>query len=298
MTNQPSDLLSPGAHEVLLDGLTQRYHVYGSGPVCLAVPGGPGVTWDYLRAPGLEEFLTMVYVEPLGTGGSQRLPSHPDGYTRERSARSLVSLIDRLAVPPVFLLGHSHGGFVAQYFALRHPDRVRGLVLYESAPVTGAEHMAEAGARVQEFAARNAGRPGLPSALNGLQTVGSLTDDEKITDALRALMPVYFAHYWDREDEFRDLRTQVTCSYISALDENGEPDVIDDRERLTTLGVPTLVLAGRYDVICGPRWAEELHTLIPHSRLTVLEESGHFGHLEQPDVFTAAVRAFVRSAAA
>ncbi|WP_308438321.1 alpha/beta hydrolase [Kitasatospora indigofera] len=57
-------------------------------------------------------------------------------------------------------------------------------------------------------------------------------------------------------------------------------------------------MAGRYDVICGPRWAEELHALIPHSRLTVLEESGHFGHLEQPDVFTAAVRAFVRSAAA
>ncbi|MFC9330149.1 alpha/beta fold hydrolase [Kitasatospora sp. NPDC057015] len=298
MTNPPSDLLSPGAHDVLLDGLTQRYHVYGSGPVCLAVPGGPGVTWDYLRAPGLEEFLTMVYVEPLGTGGSQRLPSHPDGYTRERCTRSLTGLLDRLALPRVFLLGHSHGGFVAQYFALHHPDRLHGLVLYESAPVTGAEHIAEAGARVEEFASRNEGRPGLPSALAGLRTVGSLTDDEEITSALRALLPVYFAHYWDREDEFRALRARVACSYISPLDENGEPDVVDDREHLASLAVPTLVLVGRHDVVCGPRWAEELHALVPHSRLTVLEDSGHFGHLEQPEVFTAAVRAFVRPPAA
>jgi proline iminopeptidase len=134
-----------------VDGLTQRYHVYGSGPICLAVPGGPGVAWDSLRTPALEECLTMVYVEPLGTGGSQRLASHPHGYTRERYTQSLTGLLDRLALPRVFMLGHSHGGFVSQHFALRHPDRLHGLVLYESAPVTGPEHMAEAAARVDEF---------------------------------------------------------------------------------------------------------------------------------------------------
>ncbi|MFC8448190.1 alpha/beta fold hydrolase [Kitasatospora sp. NPDC057223] len=295
MTDETSDLLSPGAHEVLIDGLRQRYHVYGSGPACVAVPGGPGVDWEYLRAPALEEYLTMVYVEPLGTGGSQRLPSHPHGYTRERYTRSLLGLIDALALPQVFLLGHSHGGFVAQYVALHHPDRLRGLVLYESAPVTGAEHMAEAGARVQEFALRNEGRPGLPSALAGLQSVGSFTDDEKVTAALRALMPVYFAHYWDREDEFRDLRAAVACSYISSQDENGDPDVIDDRGALPSLAVPTLVVVGAYDVICGPRWAREIHSLVPQSRLTVLEDSGHFGHVEQPAEFSDAVRSFVAS---
>ncbi|MFE0347492.1 hypothetical protein [Streptomyces griseoluteus] len=40
--------------------MNQRYHVYGSGPVCLAMPGGPGVIWEFLRAPNLEEFLTMM----------------------------------------------------------------------------------------------------------------------------------------------------------------------------------------------------------------------------------------------
>ncbi|MEV8209855.1 hypothetical protein AB0P40_32625 [Streptomyces sp. NPDC079189] len=61
MQNETTLLLSTGPHEVAVDGLIQRYHVYGSGgPVCLAVPGGPGVSWESLRMPGVEEFLTMV----------------------------------------------------------------------------------------------------------------------------------------------------------------------------------------------------------------------------------------------
>jgi proline iminopeptidase len=298
MPDTTADLLSPGPHDLVVDGLNQRYHVHGSGPVCLAMPGGPGVAWDSLRMPAVEEFLTMVYVEPLGTGGSQRLPSHPDGYTRTRYTRSLVGLLDRLSLDRVFLLGHSHGGFVSQYFALHHPDRLSGLILYESAPVTGPEHMAEAAANVEEFVRRNNGRPELSTVLGGLQASGTATDDEKITAALRDLLPVFFAHYWQREDEFRALRRDIACTYISSVDENKTPDIIDDREALPALAVPTLIIVGRYDVPCGTRWARELGTLIPQSLLVVLEESGHLGHLEEPDAFAGAVRGFVRSASA
>ncbi|MFG2075239.1 alpha/beta fold hydrolase [Nonomuraea maritima] len=293
MQRETTGLLSPGTHVVEVDGLGQRYHVYGSGPVCLAVSGGPGVIWESLRTPALEEFLTMVYVEPLGTDGAQRLPSHPHGYTRERYARNLLGLLDALSLPRAYLLGHSHGGFVAQYFALRHPDRLSGLVLFGSAPVTGPEHMAEAGARVQEFVQRNEGQPELPRVLAGLQAVGGATDDEQITAALRDLLPAYLAHYWEREHEFKAWRETLTCTYISGLDEDLTPDTVDDRDALPSLGVPTLVVVGRYDVICGPRWAQELNDLIPGSRLVVLENSGHLAHVEEPEQFAAAIRDFV-----
>ncbi|MGW4771530.1 alpha/beta fold hydrolase [Nocardia sp. NPDC004278] len=91
--------LAPGVHIFDSDGISQRYHVYGSGPVCVAHPGGPGIFWDYLRMPALEEHLTMVYVEALGTGESGRLPTHPHGYTRERYSLALQRLIDHLDVP-------------------------------------------------------------------------------------------------------------------------------------------------------------------------------------------------------
>lgn len=145
---------------------------------------------------------------------------------------------------------------------------------------------------------RHQARPELPAALAALQSVGAVTDDAKITAALRGLLPIYFARYWDREGEFRALREAITCTYISPLDENGEPDIIDDRATLPALTVPTLIVAGRYDVICGPRWAQELHTLIPRSQLVVLEDSGHLGHVEEPQAFAGAVRAFAGSGSA
>jgi pimeloyl-ACP methyl ester carboxylesterase len=64
------------------------------------------------------------------------------------------------------------------------------------------------------------------------------------------------------------------------------PDAIDDREALPSLTVPTLVIVGHYDLICGERWARELNDLLPHSQLAVLEDSAHMGHVEEPEEFT------------
>lgn len=68
-------------------------------------------------------------------------------------------------------------------------------MLYKSAPVTGPEHIAEAATRVEESVHRNEGQPEIPTVLAGLQASGTVTDDEKITAALRDLLPVFFAHY-------------------------------------------------------------------------------------------------------
>ncbi|MEV1026603.1 alpha/beta hydrolase [Streptomyces sp. NPDC050264] len=63
----------------------------------------------------------------------------------------------------------------------------------------------------------------------------------------------------------------------------------DVRDRLGEITAPTVVIAGRHDFICGPRWAVLLRDGIPGARLTVLEHSGHFGHIERPAQFTRAI---------
>lgn len=293
MDTSAAEPLSPGTHTFDANGIPQRYHVHGTGPVCLVHPGGPGVFWEPMRMPVLERDLTMVYVEPIGTGGSGRLPWHPRGYTRDRYSAHLDLLIDHLAVPSVHLLGHSHGGFVAQHYALRHADRLDGVVLYDSAPLTGPEHIAEAMAQVADFAARNADRPGLPEVLEAFRSTSAISNDEEFTTAVRGLLPAYFADYWGREKEFAPMRARLHGTHISGVDEHDAPDLIDDRETLGTLDLPVLVIVGRHDVVCGVRWGRELHQLIPGSGLLVLEDSGHFGHIEEPDAFARAVAGFV-----
>jgi proline iminopeptidase len=290
-----ADPLRAGANTITVHGVPQRYHVHGSGPVCLVQPGGPGVFWEYLRMPALEVHLTMVYVEPLGTGDSGRLATHPDGYTRSLYAEAIDRLVDHLGLDEVHLLGHSYGGFVAQRYALDHPDRVSGLILYESAAAIGAEQGIEAARQVAELAARNAGNPEVAGVLAAFRAIGRITDDAELTAALRGLLPAYFADFWGREREFCPLREALRTAYVTGRDTNRVPDVIDDRAALPGLSVPTLVLVGRYDFICGVPWAEELHALIPMSRLEILENSGHMGHLEQADDFAVVVRYFVEA---
>lgn len=281
-------------HTIEVNGLTQRYHVHGTGPILVAHSGGPGISWDYLRMPVVEQCLQVVYVEPIGTGDSSRLPSHPRGYTRDRYAEQLVAVIDDLDAGPVHLLGHSHGGFVAQHFALNHADRLAGVVLYDSAPVTGPEFGEEAGRNFGAFAARNAGQPDLAAVMAAVQGIGSISNDEEFTAVARGIIPAYLADYWGpREQEFEQLRAGVGGNFIDAVDADGTPETIDDRQLLGGLDLPALVIGGRYDPICGPRWSEEIAKLIPGAELLFLERSGHFGHLEEPETFAAAVARFV-----
>ncbi|WP_326568452.1 alpha/beta hydrolase [Amycolatopsis rhabdoformis] len=289
-----TDHLSPGTHTVELDGVVQRYHVHGTGPVLLAHSGGPGIDWAYLRMPAVEEQFTVVYPEPIGTGGSSRLATHPDGYTRDRYVRAVVALLDHLGLEKTVFLGHSHGGFVAQRLALTHPERVAGIVLYDSAPVVGAEHGEELMRQLEAYAQRSEGDPGLPDVLAAFQSLGSLSSDEDVTKAVRGILPAYFADFRGRAVEFGPLRREVSGVFISGRAADGTPELFDDRPVLDTIGVPALVLVGRYDVICGVRWARELHEGIPGSQLVVFAHSGHFAHLEEPALFADAVLGFAK----
>jgi pimeloyl-ACP methyl ester carboxylesterase len=64
----------------------------------------------------------------------------PRGYNLVTYTHFPHPVIEHLALPEVTLLGHSHGGFVAQRCALDHPDRVTSLILYDAPPVTGDDY--------------------------------------------------------------------------------------------------------------------------------------------------------------
>ncbi|MEU4428333.1 alpha/beta hydrolase [Actinoplanes sp. NPDC024001] len=282
--------LRRGIHVIDVDGVEQSYHVRGSGAdVCVVLPGGPGLSWEYLRMPALEQAMRVVYVEPLGTGRSGRLTGHPHGYDRPAYARVLDRLLDHLGRPRVHLLGHCHGGKVAQYYALRRPDRLATLILYASTPVEGAERAAETRRQVDRFIRRNQWNPELPAVLDAVRALPGIEDDRRLTATVRRALPMLVAHYWARREELSRLRSRLQLAYV------GDPGEFDDRAALPGLRVPTLVIAGSYDVLGGLRWGRELHSLIPYARLLVLASSGHFGHIEEPERFTEAVLGFLRS---
>jgi pimeloyl-ACP methyl ester carboxylesterase len=277
--------LASGTHSFVLDGIEQVYHVAGEGPVMVAHSGGPGIGYAYLRSPALERSFTMVYVEPVGTGASGRLADRGD-YRLETYVRFLAALVDRLGRPAVPILGHSYGGFVAQQYALEHPDRVAGLVLYDTSPVTGPAFWAAAIAALESYPQRYPDQPRAAEVPAAFTRALTATNDDTLSEELRAALPVYLADYWTRRAEFSGLETGLVAWADPA---QAEEPPFDVRDRLGEITAPTVVIAGRHDFICGPRFAVLLHQGIPGSRLVVLEHSGHLGHLEQSAEFAHAV---------
>ncbi|MEU5869447.1 alpha/beta hydrolase [Nonomuraea sp. NPDC047529] len=283
--------LRPGTHTVALLGIPHRYHVAGSGPLCIVHPGGPGLGWEYLRMPEVEEHLTLVYLEPAGTGGSGHLAT-PNDYRITTYTAFLSALVEHLGAQEAFLIGHSHGGFVAQTYALTHPAHLTGLILYDTSPVTGQEFWEQALANLNRLPQRHPEAATIPQAFQ--QTLAA-TDNASATAGLRAVLPAYFADYWAHERELAPLRATIRA-WIDPL-RSAEPP-FDVRHRLPEISTPTLVVSGAHDFICGPRWGRMLHEGIPGSRLLLLEASGHLGHLEEPDIFARTVTEFVLRTAA
>ncbi|RLG51560.1 MAG: alpha/beta hydrolase, partial [Thermoproteota archaeon] len=59
--------------------------------------------------------------------------------------------------------------------------------------------------------------------------------------------------------------------------------------------VKTLVMVGADDKVTPPSWSEEIHRLLPNSKLVVIEEAGHLVLYEKPEVVNRKIEEFVKS---
>jgi proline iminopeptidase len=289
-------VLSPGVHRATINGVEIAYHVHGKGPVIIAHAGGPGAQWDILRMPEVEKFATVVYIEPVGTGASGRLDD-PRGYTIDRYVRDVEGLRAVLGVPRFVLLGHSHGGFVAQAYALSHPERLRGLILHATTPTTGPEWQADVEANLAWFE----DEPWFADAKAALGDETRATTDEEMTAIFRRELPLYFADWTGSAGTYEALRAVVRISAAprraatdpDAPSEVGVAPVFEVRDRLDEIEVPTLILSGTKDFVCSQKFGRILREGIPDSRLVLLARSGHMGHIEEPRAFASTIHTYM-----
>jgi len=107
----------------------QRFAM-GRGPTIVLLHGPGGSIQDWLpTARLLARRHRVVLVELPGHG----LSPLPEPVTLERAAEALDATLAAESKEPVVLVGHALGGMVATMEALQHPERVRSLVLVETA---------------------------------------------------------------------------------------------------------------------------------------------------------------------
>lgn len=143
------------------DGLSLHYRSLGHGEPVLLIHGlgGSGVDWA-LQIPALERRFRVIVPDLPGCGSSSppRGPHSIAGF-----ASALWSLLDRLDIPRVNIVGFSLGGAVALEMALQHPTHVPRLALINSL-ATYRDHWCKwmhartSAALIRLFGMRSAGR--------------------------------------------------------------------------------------------------------------------------------------------
>jgi pimeloyl-ACP methyl ester carboxylesterase len=99
----------------------------GSGPPLLLLHGWPQHSWAWRAVAPLLATDFRVLMPDLRGFGASGTPA--GGYDPATFAEDAVALLDALGLDEAGVVGHDWGGFAAYLLGLRHPDRVRGLVV-------------------------------------------------------------------------------------------------------------------------------------------------------------------------
>jgi proline iminopeptidase len=256
----------------------ELYHrEVGAGVPCLVMHGGLGVDHTTLRAglDPLADVLRLVYYDHRGNGRSARPPVETIGFAT--LADDADALRGALGHERGVVVGHSFGGCVALTYALRHPERVRGLVLVGTWPRF--DHLPALAAELER---RRVGEDVVAALV-------AVPDDPAAMAAReRALAPIAF-HRAPAANHERVFREVVWAPGAAARSRELMP-TFDVVARLGEIAAPTLVLTGRYDVYGSPSQAERIAAGIPEAELVVFEESAHYPFVEEPDAFERVVR--------
>lgn len=140
-----------------VNGLDLRLHEWGSegapGVLLLHSLAAHGHWWDRV-AWRLAERFHVIALDLRGHGGSQWAPRGDGGrgYTFDDYVDDAARIIDLLAWPRPFVMGHSLGGYLAAQLAATHPERVGAVVI--------ADIMTSYSDELAARAAKQAERPG------------------------------------------------------------------------------------------------------------------------------------------
>lgn len=264
---------------IVAAGLRTNYHDLGSGaPVVLIHGSGPGVSaWANWRLalPELAKTRRALALDMAGFGYTDR----PDGirYTLDQWVEQALGFLDALDLEQVDLVGNSFGGALSLALAVRHPQRVRRLVL-----------MGAAGLKFELTPALDAVWGYTPSVENMKSIMNWFAYDTSLMSADLARLRYEASIRPGVQEAWDSMFPAPRQRWIDAL---ASPE-----EQVAALPHETLVIHGREDRVLPMSNSVRLSQLIPKSQLHVFGRCGHWTQIEQAARFVRLVDNFLAEA--
>lgn len=257
------------------NGVRISWDSHGEGePVLLIMGLGYSSEMWYRVTPELASRYFVVTFDNRGIGATDR-PAGP--YHIAQMADDAEAVLDAAGLASAHVFGISMGGMIAQELALRHPAKVRSLILGCTA-CGGAEAVSAD-----------------PSVIRVLNARATMEPEEGVW----AMVPFIYDESTPRERIEEDIAIRLrtfppAASYIAQVQ-----GIIawGSHSRLGSIKVPTLIIHGETDQLIPPANAKILGAAIPGSRVEMLESASHIFPTDQPELSMKLITSFLESVA-
>jgi proline iminopeptidase len=296
----PADALPQPPGEkgpLVVDGLrlingTQLYcESIGTGVPLVIIHGGPGLDHSYFlpQMEQLADSYELIFFDQRGCGKSTiRLDS--TDMTLDALVEDIDKVRDAYNLNTMNLMGHSWGGLLAMFYALKHGDRLNSLILVNSAPPTS-------GLRDSSFKSM-----GLRTSTEDSAAQSAIIQTVEFRRRDPATMEKFFRLLF-KGSFYNPLRAgELTLSFgpdygarsklLSYLAKDPQLRTYDLTARLETISCPVLII-GADDDPAPPGSNELIHSHIKDSKYVVMKNCGHFPFIEAPAQFFPALRTFL-----
>lgn len=256
------------SHFLQWNGCEVHYTEHGDGMPILMIHGLGGNVWDfrYLDDAFYKKY-RVIRVDMPGFG----LSDYPDSKVSLTQTYNdyFKWLIDTLHLDSMYVMGNSMGGMMAWNIANTYPEKVRKLILFNSAGYNIPETLKATNAylmrnnilqwNLRKGIPKSFTKSGMHRTLYNRSSLMTKDNIQRINDM------------WNREGNLEHIiRVASTDDYPSS-------------DPIKNVQCPTLIIWGKYDIIIPVKYAYSFKNDIAHSELIVYDSCGHVPMLEIPD---------------
>ena len=280
-------------------GVTLKVVFGGGGEPIVFLHGFPEShrTWRHQLHNLVRDF-HVIAPDQRGFAGSDK-PEGVEAYKAERIVEDLIALADALGIGRFTLVGHDWGGAASWLAALRHPSRIKRLVIVNAPhPLVFQRSLIEDEAQREASQYITAFRtPGVEIGIKAMgyetfleKSFGPHVDLRLISETEREA----YVHDWSQPGALTAMLNWYRASNI-VVPEPGEKahHPIWTRAPFPRLKMPVLVVWGLKDKALLPVQLEGLDKLVQDLRIVVEPDAGHFIPWEKPEAVTIAIRDFI-----
>ncbi|WP_052503388.1 alpha/beta fold hydrolase [Lacinutrix sp. Hel_I_90] len=276
-----SSLFIYSQHEEFIKSGDNTIHLttYGKGQPILIINGGPGMNSEGFKALAkiIGKSNKAIIYDQRGTGSSKMTRIDAQTITMDAMAEDIEVIRKHLKLEQWIVLGHSFGGMLGSYYASKFPERIKGLILSSSG-----------GLKMALFSRIDIRSRLTQTERDSLSYWNRRIANGDTTYVARLKRGTFLApaYLFDKSNipVVAERLTQGNATINGLVWQNMREIAFDCTAGLKNIKVPVLIIQGKQDII-DRETAEVAKSALQNSNLVILDKCGHYGWLDQPDLY-------------